>query len=149
MDVRAVLVGVLRAEKFHATMMEQEGHRKRPGDDFSGLFDRITREMGVDRYLVYWPHGANLLGLAWELRHLRDEMKAGRLTPEQVHLFTEGTVGHFDVEGGAFSFSEKHNRTWYFDDPLSQGCTPRPWTSYEELRAKVIQAAGEEIGRGE
>jgi hypothetical protein len=126
-------------------MMELEGARRRAGEDFTDLFERIVREADVDRYLIYVPQNGVLLGLTWEFRGLRDQLKAGQLGPEQVHLFTQEGVAGLNAERGGFEFVEPANRTFYFEDLLHWGCTPRPWSDYESLRDKVLQAAAEDL----
>lgn len=145
LDVRAALVGLLREAGYQATIMELEASRRRAGDDNTDLFDRIVRETDVDRFLVYVPMGAHLLGMAWELRGLRDRLKARTLGIEQVQLFTEAGVAGVNAERGVFEFLETRNRTRYFQDLFHWGCTPRPWSDYDALRAKILQAAGEDI----
>lgn len=145
LDVRAALVGVLQEAGYHATIMELEGARKQPGDDNTDLFERIVRELDVDRYLVYLPRGAQLLGVSWEFRGLRDLLKAQKLSIDQVQLFTEVGVAGLSPERGAFEFLEPRNRTRYFQDLFHWGCTPRPWADYDVLRLKFLQAAGEEF----
>ncbi len=144
LDVRAAMVGVLREAGYHATIMELESSRKRPLDDHTDLFERIVRELDVDRYLVYIPRGAQLLGVSWELRGVRDRLRTRTLGIAQVQLFTETGVAGLS-ERGTYEFYETRNRTRYFQDLFQWGCTPRVWDGYEALRAKMLQAAGEEL----
>ncbi len=141
-DVRALLVGLLRKEGHDAVLMEEDPREGK--DPHLRHFARLVRFHLKGRFFIYWPLRATLHGVDWEMAHLGTRIEDRVLGAEQVHLFPEEGVVDFDPEADALVFHEEGGRTHYDEDLGRWGCRLHPWADYETLMEKVVEAGAEE-----
>lgn len=141
-DIRALLVALLRREGHDAVLMEEDPRGRR--EPHLRHFARLVRGHREGRFFVYWPLGANLHGLDWELSHLGTRIEDRLIDAEQVHLFLERGVAETDDEADLLVFREEGGRTYYDSDLGIWACRLHLWSDYDELMEKVIASGGEE-----
>lgn len=146
-DIRAILVGLLRREGHDAVLMEDEPRQGR--EPLLRKFSRLVREHLKGRFFVYWPVKANMRGVAWELSHLGTRVDDQVLSAEQVHLFLQEGVAKYDEEGEMLLFLEEGGRSYYDSDLDLFGCRIHNWSDYESLMEKVIAFGKEQAPREE
>ncbi len=144
-DVRSILVGLLRREGHDAVLMEDEPRLGR--EPLLRKFSRMVREHLSGWFFVYWPMKANMRGVAWELSHLGTRVDDGVLSAEQVHVFLQEGVANFDEEGETLLFQEEGGRSYYDSDLHLFGCRIHTWSGYESLLLKVIAFGKEQVPR--
>lgn len=133
--VRADLSAYLRDfAQDRATVMEEwTGH---PGETQTELFERILHEAPVRAFIVYWPLGAKLLGLEWELGILTQKFHYAGFPPERVYVLAEsGILADNPQDGTAtvVAIDEGGNRTRYHQDLFGDACKLRLWDNQESL----------------
>ncbi len=136
LDVRAALVGSLVREGCEATMMEL--HQAEPGETHTALFQRLVRELPVERYLLYWPYGSQRAGLDVEIGFLLAKLEEG--TPLDVRVLVEaGVHAAGRVARGAFVALELGRRTRYYQDLVEYRCPVVEWEDYQALWTSALQ----------
>ena len=128
-----------------AVMMERWPNRK--GEPHSHKFDRILEEAPVSAFLIYWPLGAKLHGLEFELGMLVQKNKYLDFPGERIYILQER--GLLDDKGLAaegeasvtevVGMNEKGNRTRYHDDIYALGAKVRVWDTQESLLRHVSE----------
>jgi hypothetical protein len=119
-----------------------ENWPERAGELRSTRFLRVIREAAVASFLVYWPRGARLHGVTWELSKLETRVRSGKLARRRVRLLAEAGVIDLDEASGEAEFTEAGNRTTYYQDLVQLGCPIHMWSDYEHLRFTLRQLAG-------
>lgn len=135
-DVRAILVGLLRREGQDAVLMEEDPRQGR--EPHLRHFARLVRTHLDGRFFVYWPLKANLHGLDWELSHLGTRIDDEILSAEQVHVFPEKGIAELDADSDMVIFREEGGRTYYDGDLHLWGCRFHSWADYESLIGQVV-----------
>lgn len=130
LDVRAALAGFLEESEVSATLMEAQVARM--GEPNMGLLQRLVRDLPVNRFLIYWPYGANRSGLDVEIGYLLTRLEDQ--IDLDVRIFIEaGSHPAGRLAGRQFVVAEHRRRTHYYDDLLVYGCTMVEWESYQSL----------------
>lgn len=135
-DVRAAAVGLLQARGRDATLMEF--HDRADGESNTDLFHRIRRDEEVDRFLVYWPYGAQRTGLDWELGLLAGEISRGETSASSVTLLVEDDAASIDPAAGELESHERGKRTRYYNDLIEHGCPHAIWNGHEAFFEAVL-----------
>jgi hypothetical protein len=117
-------------ESASATFME--GHERLPGEKNITKLNRIVRDLEVDRYVLFWPYGAQRPGLDVEIGSLLQRMDQGEEL--DITMFVEaGAKVAGRVEDGLFVSREATRRTHYYEDLLEFGASFVEWDTYETL----------------
>ena len=73
---------------------------------------------------------------------MESRVRAGHLDRRLVRLLVEAGVVALDEATGEGEFTEKGNRTTYFQDLLDIGCPIHVWPDYDHLQFTLRQLAG-------
>lgn len=136
LDLRAALVGALVRAECRATMMEMQVPE--PGETHTALFQRLVRDLPVDRYLLYWPYGSQRAGLDVEIGFLLAQFEAGACPDVRV-LVQAGAHAAGRIEGGDFIVLEGGRRTRYYEDLVRYGCPIVEWEDSSALWSAVLE----------
>jgi hypothetical protein len=136
LDVRAALVGLLVRAGCEATMMEM--HASRSGETHTGLFQRLVRELPVERFLLYWPYGSQRAGLDVEIGFLLAKLEEG--LPLDIRVLVEaGAHAAGRLVGTEFEALELGRRTRYYQDLVEYRCRVVEWEDYHALWNTALQ----------
>jgi|SRR5579871_656933 hypothetical protein len=138
-EIRFGLVARLRLANIPVTMLELRPDRA--GEDPASKLYRVVRELGIDRYAVYWPFGAVRVAVDVEIGWLLHALQHHGVDGERVALFYEWDPdGHRAAQERptpdgkiVFESLERQRRTTYYQSLVAWGATPIPWSSYEDL----------------
>ena len=136
LDVRRALVESLSPSGSPATLMEM--HQRGEGETHTGLFDRLVRELPVERFLLFWPYGSQRPGLDVELGFLLTRLNDR--VPLDVRIFVEsGARVAGRLVGGDFESTELGRRTHYYEDLVAYRCPVIEWEDYSVLFNAVLR----------
>lgn len=138
-DVRFGLVARLRLANVKATAMELHHDRKTESPVDKLL--RVVHEGEVERYAIYWAHGAVRPALDVEIGWLLRGLQRKEIPGESIGLFYESdpegrqAAHERHVPGGRVVFEslERGRRTTYYQSLVDWGAIPIPWSNYEDL----------------
>jgi hypothetical protein len=137
--VRKVLAGRLRLDGHKVIIMEE--HPDLPGEPKAAKFSRLVRDEKVDRFVLYWPFGANRAGLDIEIGFILERLRRGEIVGEEVRVLIEddgsrrraGKVETKGVEAFTFVSHEKGHMTGYYGDLIPFRAILTTWANHEEL----------------
>jgi hypothetical protein len=141
LEARRLLARALNSAALPAVLFEDWPKESR--HTLTQSFRQLIQSVGVRSFFVLWPRGTSLLGVNWELGLLADRVESGRLEPRKIVPLSEEGIARVDTEAGRLSIGEPGNRTRYFQELLTWGCTVILWSTYPELLRGALGRARE------